>query len=626
MLTKEGSSHSGRLFTLLIVGLVSAFLLLAMGSIVRAETELATLVVEKSVTGDAYPGGTLNYQISIEATGSGNASFTLEDTLPSGLTYVANSLTSSRASFVVSETNGVITSANGFALNANESVIVSFSTTISDSIAFGTQITNTAVVSDSTNSTMLTDDAGVTVEERVDPIDLFVEKTVIGGNRLPGGTIEYSILVTSSASGPRIFTLTDTLPSGLTYVDGSLSAPDGFSISESGGVISSSQYALNGGDSLQATFEAMIEASVPVSTVITNTVLMQDFSNSLLLSDVAATMVVTRPSTYYGYLPFMFQSIVGPTINGISPPSGSNNSWTVSWSDLHSANTDIIGYELQEATDFNFTQNIITTDLGNVVSTVITKPLSSSTTFYYRVRAKTNGSFIMRTDWSGVTSVESVFFYENDFSDTSNPTNWRIVRQDTDTVSQTVRIIDPGYLDLRMESRYDYMIASDLTQLPSKPYTLVARMRLEDADPRHSGGIILGGDYDGVSDCPVDNYSTCFNVYYRFMFIAGNLNNQMQVQIKRIEEHDVGSDGDNSGSGTTLGSYDLTLGGSREDWYEWTIQVKENNDMTLLINGTEIGTVNDDRNIDKPAFGFWSSTSDTSFSNTQIDWVRITSD
>ena len=65
----------------------------------------------------------------------------------------------------------------------------------------------------------------------------------------------------------------------------------------------------------------MIDASTPVSTVITNTVFMQDFSNSLLLSDIAATMVVTRPSVYYSYMPVLFVTLDGPEINGITPPT-----------------------------------------------------------------------------------------------------------------------------------------------------------------------------------------------------------------------------------------------------------------------------------------------------------------
>ncbi|MEM8862541.1 MAG: isopeptide-forming domain-containing fimbrial protein [Chloroflexota bacterium] len=624
MLTKEDNSRSWRLLTLLSVGLISAFMVLSMSSLVVAETELATLTLEKTVSGDPYPGGTLTYQISVEASGSGNASFTLEDVLPSGITYVPNSLSSSRVSFVLTETNGMIESTPGFAMNANEDVVVTYQATISNSIAIGTGITNTAVVSDSTNAQMLMSSAGIVVEERVDPIDIFVEKSVVDGDFLPGGTIDYSIVVSSTASAPRDFVFTDTLPAGLTYVPNSLEAPNGFSISENGGVISTGVYALNAGETLEAKFTAMIDASTAVSTVITNTVFMEDFDNGLLLSDFATSIVVTRPSTYYVYMPIVYDAVDGPVVSSITPPSGSVNEWTVNWNDIHSSNSGVTGYELQEATNPDFTENLITTDLGKVVSTVITKDLSTTIVYYYRVRGKTNGNILKYSEWSNTAGVESVFFYEDTFSDLSNPTNWRIVRQDTDTVSQTVRVIDPGYLDLRMESRYDYMIASDLTKLPDKPYTLVARMRLEDADPRHAGGIILGGDYDGVSECPVDNYSTCFNVYYRFMFIAGNQNAQMQVQIKRIEEHDIG--GDNSGSGTTLGSWDLVLGGSHEDWIEWTIQVKENNDMTLLINGTEVGTVNDDRNIDKDAFGFWSSTADTSFSNTQIDWIKITSD
>ncbi|MEM8856700.1 MAG: hypothetical protein AAGD96_00160 [Chloroflexota bacterium] len=222
------------------------------------------------------------------------------------------------------------------------------------------------------------------------------------------------------------------------------------------------------------------------------------------------------------------------------------------------------------------------------------------------------------------SAVDSGFTYFDDFSSPCNPTNWRIVRQDTDVVSQTVEIIDPGYLSMRMESRYDYMIASDLTPLPNKPYTLTARMRLKDPDAGHTSGIVIGGDYDGTSECPAVDYSTCFNVYYRFIFIAGAQDDEVHVQIRRIEMHDL--EGDNSGAGTTLGAFDLVLPNGSGEWYEWAIQVDENNDLTLYIDSEKIGIVNDSKFIDNAMFGFWSSTTDTTFSNTQVDWFKIVSD
>lgn len=625
---KEGINISRRLFALLSIALISSVLMLTVSAIAIAEEQAATIGVSKTVSGDPNPGGTLTYQIVVSATGGGFSEIELTDSLPVSVTYVANSLSSSNPGFIVAENNGVITS-SVFALNSNTQVVVTFQATITDSAPIGSSIVNTVVVDDKSNTESVPDSATVTVEKRVDPIDLFIDKKVVGGDHLPGGTIEYSIVVSTTANAARNFVLTDTLPAGLTYVPNSLSTTAGFSIAESGGTLASTEYFLNPGTMVQATFAVTIDASTPVSTVITNTVMMDDRANDLLLTDSVATTVITmtRPTTYYAYLPAMYSPFPATVLNSIAEPTNNDNKWTVSWADIHSADSRVIGYELQEATDAAFTQNVVSTPLGKVTSHEIQKPLSTPVTYYYRVRSIVNSVSHTNGLWSGTRLVETFFFYEENFSDSSNPNNWRIVRQDTDTTdnSLSVKSADPGYLDLRMKSRFDYMMASNLTELPEAPFKITARMRLEDADPRHAGGIILGGDYDGTSNCPEDldggKFSTCFNEYYRFLFIAGNTPSNMEVSVKRIDEH---SSSANTGSGPGLGNVQLDMKSStRSSWIEWTIEVAADGEMLIRRDGSEVLKVKDTKYQDNRYFAFWSSTSDTSFSNTQIDWVKV---
>jgi len=458
---------------------------------------------------------------------------------------------------------------------------------------------------------------------------LSVSKTVTGGDLLVGGTIEYTIVI--SASSDPVFTtfnLTDTLPISTTYLPASFSTnTSGFTVSENNGVLTATERAINSGDAISFSYSVQVDSNVAVSTVVTNMVNIGDIGNSTVLTDTAVSTIitVTVPSTYYIQLPLLFNSIPAPTLNSITAPSGGVNEWTLSWSNIHSTLANASGYELQEATDADFTENVVTTSLGLVNSTTIDKSDSiDSTTFYYRVRVKRTNTGNDGGAWSETQSVSSVFNYYEGFDDSSNPTNWRIVRQDTDTVINELSIsdVDPDYLDLRMESRFDYMIASDLTQLPlNQDYTFTARMRLEDADPRHAGGIILGANYDGTT-CPVDDYSTCFTQYYRFMFIAGNLDDQMTIELKRIESH---SSENNSGSGTELREVTITLPDNltRSDWMEWSINVQTDGTMTLNVNTTQVFEVVDTEYQGNAFFGFWSSTSDTTFSNTQIDWVRV---
>ena len=467
------------------------------------------------------------------------------------------------------------------------------------------------------------------VSAEIDAVALTVSKSVSTTTPLAGDTFRYTIAVTAASSGSaNTFQLTDTIPVSLTYVDNSASSSaGGLSIAVNSGVLTTSQYAINQTEVVTVSFLVTASASAITGTNVTNTIYLGDIGNSSVMSDSVSATIVTATvvSTYYVRLPLVFTPISAPTLSSITAPSGSNNSWTVNWSDVHTGLSGATGYQLQEATDANFTENVTTTSLGLVTSTTINKDAStSSTTFYYRVRVVTSSPVNKYGLQSNTSSVVSLYNYNETFSDTSNPTNWRIVRQDTDTVVNKVSIsgTSPGYLDLRMESGHDYMIASDLSKVPDGAYTVVARMRLEDADPRHAGGIIIGADYDGSSNCPVSttDYSSCFTKYYRFLFIAGNVSDSIDVQIKRIDSH---SSDNNTGNGTTLASSTVS-GTNRDAWIEWTVEVSDSGTMVLKMNGTTVHTVTDATYKDNRYFGFWSSTSDTSFSNTQIDWVKIT--
>lgn len=626
---KEGINYSGRLLALMAIALISSVLMLMVTTLAQAEEEAATITVSKTVSGDANPGGTLSYEIVVSASGAGFSAIQLTDTLPISVSYVASSLASSNPAFIVAENNNVITSTE-FALNANSQVTVSFSAMITDSAPIGSMITNTVMVEDSSNTLTLTDDASVTVEKRSDPIDLFVDKQVTGGDYLPGGTLEYSIVVSYTGTGFTTFAITDTLPANTTYVPGSLSGTGFVSLAENGGVISSDESPINANTSLEASFMVTINASTPVSTVITNTVMMNDIQNDLLLEDSVGAMVITMttPTTYYIHLPLLFKAYSPPIMSSIAEPTNNENKWTLTWTDEHSADAKVTGYQIEEATDAGFTQNVAVIEVGRQTSTEVTKPIGSSpVTYYYRVRTMATGIQNGTGAWSGARSVETVFSYEETFSDSSNPNNWRVVREDSDTVINelSVKSDDVGYLDLRMESRFDYMIASNLTQLPLAPYKITARMRLEDADPRHSGGIVLGADYDSSKDCPVDrdghDFSSCFNKYYRFEFIAGNTPSQMKIVAKRIDSH---KDSDNTGNSFELGTVDLEMkSATRASWIEWSIEVSADGEMLIRRDGSEVLKVKDTELQGNRYFGFWSSTADTSFSNTQIDWVKV---
>ena len=157
-----------------------------------------------------------------------------------------------------------------------------------------------------------------------------MSKTASTDEVLPGETFQYTILVTTSASAPRGFVLTDTLPTGLTFVDGSISSSTGLNVSEAGGELTSATFFLNSGQSAQTTFSVMVDVSAPISTVITNTVMMHDMANDLLLDASAGTMVVTKTGSTL-FLPFITIPYEAPTNNAIAAPTGVTNTWSVTW-------------------------------------------------------------------------------------------------------------------------------------------------------------------------------------------------------------------------------------------------------------------------------------------------------
>lgn len=634
MLNKISNNRAGRLMTAFLAAIFSGVLILSLTGFVQAEVETLTLSVDMTTSGDPVAGGTIKYTIDVSSSGSGAATFELENTLPANLTYVADSLTASPDGLTVSESGGVISS-DPYALNTGGSAQISFHATIDEAANIGDNVVNTV----SMNGTEVIDNAPfsdsdtvtLTVVEQTDPVDLFVSKMASTDEALPGETFQYTIMVTTSADAPRGFVLTDTLPAGVTFVDGSISSSTGLNVSEAGGELTSATFFLNSGQSAQTSFSVVVDVSTPISTVITNTVMMYDISNDLLLDASAGTMVVTKTNTTL-FMPFIALPYEAPTNNAITAPTGVTNTWTVTWEDLHTANTKITGYEVEESTDPNFAAAATTsTSVGKVTSLAVSKPVDNQTTFYYRVRSVIAGEQNGASDWSNTQAVTSIYFFAEDFNDDANPGNWKIVRQDTDDIINKLSV-NNGYLDLRMESRFDYMIASNLTRVPENGnFKITARMRLEDADPRHAGGIILGGDYDGTSACPesvdADNpenskYNTCFTEYYRFMFIAGNVSNQFTTQVKRIEEH---SDTNNSGGGTELASKTFISDKGRKNWIDWTVEVFTDGTMKLYLGDDLIHEVQDTTYQDNKYFGFWSSTSDTTFSNTQIDWVNVRS-
>lgn len=292
--------------------------------------------------------------------------------------------------------------------------------------------------------------------------------------------------------------------------------------------------------------------------------------------------------------------------------ANSANGWTLFWE----GNTGgLTGLELQESHDPNFEAGVSTIPLGAAeTSTTRTFPASTSNIYYYRIRG-VSGS--LAGPWSNIGKVVGAY-YDEFVNDTA--TQWRIVRQDTDDIDNSVYVIN-GRLNMEMNSRWDFQIVSPLVEAPPPPYRIHTYMRFKGVDNLHSYGIIFGATYDG-SDCPNVVATGCFSQYYRMSAIWYGSSDKLRTQLKIIEFHDPQ---DNAGRGRELiRTQDNLVKSKSEDWQEWFIDVGADGRIELIVDGRSIGVVYNDEFINNPYFGLFSATDEYTGLDAQAEYFRIT--
>lgn len=233
------------------------------------------VVVTKSVGNAAPgPGDTVTYTVGLENEGPSTATgVILSDPIPAGLTFVSGTLGGQAGA-----SNGTTVTFPGIDISSGATATATLTFTV-NAAATGT-ITNTASVPDMTASgendaTNNSDSVDLTVAERV---DLRIAKTVNATNAQAGDTLTYTITVNNDGpSTAETVTVSDTLPSGVTFVSGT--GPNNEALAVANGVVT-----VNGGDlantgSFSFTIIATINAgagtpqtnSVTVSTTTTET-------------------------------------------------------------------------------------------------------------------------------------------------------------------------------------------------------------------------------------------------------------------------------------------------------------------------------------------------------------------
>ena len=230
------------------------------------------LQVNKSVDNNGpTEGNTVTYTVNVENLSTQVATNVLiTDVLPIGVTYVAASATGPGATY-----NGPTRTLTWTipTLNGGANTNLSFQATVDGGTA-GSTITNNAVLT----SLDQTEDnaANNTGSANIDPVafDVSVVKSVSASNPEEGSEVTYTISVenTSGSAGTGIV-ITDIVPTGVTYVPGSINAPPGIVTDENNPSTTGLTWSiasLGAGVDVDLTFRAVVGAGTAGSTI-TNT-------------------------------------------------------------------------------------------------------------------------------------------------------------------------------------------------------------------------------------------------------------------------------------------------------------------------------------------------------------------
>lgn len=446
------------------------------------------------------------------------------------------------------------------------------------------------------------------VEIELRPPDLSGStKDASSASVFPGGTLMYTIVISNSGDTAFPVNMTDTLPAELSYVADSLMASEGTAEEMNGEITWNG--AVNTDSSVTISFSAVVTDSTPAGTTITNTAIINDGAGTLL-NVIASTEIMTDSLNYLpiAFLRFPLPGSI-PVLASTEPDP--NNAWSLSWTMSDTSFTD--GYIVEEAQNASFV-NAVSTDVGNTLAYDIDKALSSNPFFFYRVRAYGPGGL---SEWSNTTAI--VGGYYDGFND--DTTGWTMRRQDTDTVINQTYYRDSNFV-LEMDSGYDYQIAAPMMPTPAGTYRIETRVKYTGVDNLHTYGIIFGGDWDGT-ECPNDDYSSCFNNYYRLSVIwSGNLDQELKVQLKRIDFHE---EDDNVGRGPELGLREVNVNDPPEGYQTWVVEVDPSTGrISVLVNGNIVFEVFDTVYTSYRYFGVFASTDEYTGLEAEFDYFQVT--
>lgn len=573
---------------------------------------------------EAAVGETLIYTIMITNSADGDlvedsAVVVLTDTLPTTLDLITDTvMASGGVAGVLEVTTDTISWEGGLA--PASALMISFEAMINSTAVVSEMITNTVLIGGSDISgtlDVISRSAETMVVEMPETLaDLSGSTKMVDLSEAEAGEmLAYTIEVSNSAmmtDGVSVVSLMDTLPAGVIYEDGTLTATMGSAMYSSGMI--SWTGTLSPSTAVMISYMGMIDEAAEPGTMLTNTVEISGTNAGLTeaLVRTATTMVMspTEPSTYYNYLPLANQAL--PQVEAsISRINNIANSWRVSWDEVQGAE-----YEVQESTDPEFS-SFVTIRPGAATSADRQPAASFNNIYYYRVRAVTVDQ---AGPWSEVLEIRGIYW--DDFNDDSS--GWDVVRRDYgSTEKRTYYDVADGasILNVRVGGRWDYQVSSSLVELPPGPWRLETRVRLWDQSNLHAYGFVVNGDVANPALCPNEDYNNCFNEYYRLLVTWYGADSTLRTELKRIEFHD----GKNAGRGDKIGaSRDVPANSPSQTWQDWRIERTVDNRLMIYINNVLIYDVLADRYVDNRYFGFFAATDEYAGLDMQIDYVRVT--
>lgn len=434
-----------------------------------------------------------------------------------------------------------------------------------------------------------------------------------------GSNLEYTVIISNSGSlSATNVVITDALPAAVSYIEGTLTISSTGNVSQSLSSDADDTIVWRGdigsAGSVRLTFDARLDEELMEGAVVTNQALIHYMGGEPMVRSASTTILPIRV-----YLPLLFTILPAPVINPIGHPT-SANAWTVTWN----AGMNVTGYELQESQSADFASP--TTFLLDTASKSISHVASTRNQYFYRVRAMHD---LQTSGWSNVASVAGA--YADEFDD---PTSGWAMRRTT-YLEKVTGAYDAGTYVIKVDDRWDWGIFSPLAKAPTVPYVIEFRSKADSILNLVSGGLVLGGDWNG-QPCPpgfdynnVYLHTNCFNHFYNTNTINVNAS---QTNFKLVWERidslvwcpTCGGSpmkrlSSNEGSWPRIEPIPFYQAG----WNVWRMEVRADG-MKFFINGNQFVSYADSTYVNDPYFGFFTSSDEYKPSTWRFDYIRVT--